>query len=134
MNEKKKPGAFDALTNTTQAVAVRTDQFKVKRQLTLDATSIARLGEVLCQTTGELEQIEMPGNGNKGEVNMAWAVPITDLLRTTQYLLICNALLVSAFNRAGQPLAGKYFAIRSGEIKAGKRYRTVDVVQLELAE
>lgn len=134
MSEKKKPGEFDALVAKAQEVAVTKDQFRVKRKLTLDATSIARLGEVLCQTTGELEQIEMPGNGKGHEVSMAWAVPITDLLHTTQYLLICNALLVSALKRAGEPLAGKYFAIRSGEIKAGKRYRSVDVVQLELAE
>jgi hypothetical protein len=31
-------------------------------------------------------------------------------------------------------LTGRYFAIKSGEIKAGKRYRQVDIFELELAQ
>ena len=58
-------------------------------------------------------------------------MPIRDVVTNDQYLLICNSLIVSALRRAGAPLAGKFFAMKSGEIKAGKRYRQVEVYELE---
>jgi hypothetical protein len=113
-------------------VAVRTDHLKAKRKLTLDATSIARLGEVVCQVTGELEVITMPPRGGNGEKSTAWAVPILDVVHNTEYLLIANAVIVGALKRSGEPLAGKYYAMRAGELHKGKNFRHVDVVELEL--
>lgn len=117
----------------TAAVAVRADTLVHKRQLTLDATSIARLKQVICRIEGELETIEMPPATKGGPPTTAAAVPIFDLVNNTSYLLICNSLIVSALQRAGGPLAGRYFAMRAGEIKAGKRYRSVEVIELEVA-
>lgn len=119
---------------TTTEVAVRADALKAKRKLTLDATSITRLGQVVCRIDGELETIEMPPQTKGGPVSHAAAVPIFDLVRTESYLLICNSLIVSALQRAGAPLTGRYFAMRAGEIKAGKRYRSVEVIELEAAQ
>ena len=133
-SEKKNATKYEELTASQNAIAVRTDKLKPMRRLTLDATSLVRLGEVICQATGELELIDMPGNGKNGEKSQAWAVPIYDVVHGTNYLLIANAQIVSGLRRAGEPLAGKYFAMRAGEIKAGKRFRQCDVILLELAE
>ena len=133
-SEKKPKTEYETITVSENAVTVRPDKLKPVRRLTLDATSLVRLGEVICQTTGELELIDMPGPGNNGAKSQAWAVPIFDVVHGTNYLLIANAVIVGALRRAGEPLAGKYFAMRAGEIKAGKRFRQCEVIQLELAE
>jgi hypothetical protein len=132
-NDKKKTEFMDVMTGEKH-VAVRTDKLRAKRRLTLDATSIVRLGEVICQATGELELIDMPGLSSNGEKSQAWAIPILDGVHQTNYLLICNVVMVGAIRRAGEPSGGKYFAMRAGEIRAGKRFRQVDVIELELAE
>ena len=74
----------------------------------------------------------MPGFDAARTPVKTWVVEITDVVRSTPWLLICNSLIKSAFERAGTPLAGRYFAIRAGDIVAGKRYRHVDIVELEL--
>lgn len=117
-----------------KAIAVRPESLQLKRKLTLDATSIARLKQVICRIDGELEVIEMPPAAKGAAPGQAVGVPITDVVTQTQYLLICNSLIVSALRRAGEPLTGKYFALRAGEIKAGKRYRHVDVMELEVTQ
>jgi hypothetical protein len=128
-----KPDILASVTQT-KALAVRLDQLSLKRKLTMDATSIARLGQVVCRVEGELEVIEMPPVAKGAAASQAYAVPIYDVITDQQWLLICNSLIVSAFNRAGPPLNGRYFALRAGEIKTGKRYRHVDVMELEVAE
>ena len=115
----------------TSAVAVRMDQLKSVRPLTMEATSISRLGAVVCQTLSELRMDLMPGFDAVRTPVKTPTVDITDVQTGESYTLICNALLASAFQRAGEPLAGRYFAIRSGDIVAGKRYRQVEVVELE---
>jgi hypothetical protein len=128
---KRQQNVVPTFTAPT-AVAVRTDHLKPKRKLTLDATSIVRLGEVVCQATGELEVIQMPPRGSQTEMQQAWAVPILDVVHNTEYLLIANAQIVGALRRSGEPIAGKYYAMRAGEIEKGKHFRHVDVIELEL--
>jgi hypothetical protein len=128
-----QPDLIANMTMTT-AVVVRPNQLKLKRKLTMDATSIARLAQVVCRVEGEMEVIEMPPAAKGAPPSEAHAVPILDLVRNEQFLLICNSLIVSAFRRAGEPLTGRYFALRAGDIAVGKRYRHVDVMELEVAE
>jgi hypothetical protein len=133
-DETKQVTDVARYTTGSNLPTVNPEKLVGKRKLTMDATSISRLGQVVCQVTGEMEVIQMPAVGAGNGKSDAVAVPIIDLLQKVDYLLICNSLIVSAFQRAGTPLAGRYFAIRSGEIKAGKRYRSVDIVELQLAE
>jgi hypothetical protein len=131
------PKTVTDLINTmteTKALTVKPETLNVKRRLTMDATSIARLKQVICRVDGEFESIEMPPAAKGAEPGAAVAVPITDVVNNVQYLLICNSLIVSALQRATPPLTGRYFAIKSGEIKAGKRYRQVEIFELELAQ
>jgi len=118
---------FDAIT----ALAVSMDDLRVKKRLTLEATSMTRLGSAVLQIDGELEEIEMPSKGNPPKPQKAWAIAATDVVRGECYMVILNVVLVSAFRRAGAPLTGRYFAIRAGEVKAGKHYRSFEVVELE---
>jgi hypothetical protein len=76
----------------------------------------------------------MPGFDAARTPTPTATVDVMDVLTGQNWCLICNAVLASAFRRAGEPLAGRYFAIRAGEIVAGKRYRKIDVVELEVAE
>jgi hypothetical protein len=129
-----KPSDLISSITQTTAVSLRPEQLKLKRKLTMDATSIARLGQLVCRIYGEFETIEMGGPNKDGFIPTAQAIPIFDVVRQEEYLLVCNALIVSAFKRAVPPLIGRYFALRSGEIVTGKRYRHVDVMELEVAE
>jgi hypothetical protein len=126
----------DLITTATEekSLAVKPETLKLKRRLTMDATSISRLKQVICRIDGEFESIEMPPAAKGAEPGAAVAVPITDVITQTQYLLICNSLIVSALQRATPPLVGRLFAMRAGEIKVGKRYRMVEVFEVELAQ
>jgi len=122
----RTPAVFEAALP-----AIKPEALKHKRRLTLDVVSVSRLWDVLMQCDGELTAIEMPSKFTETGKSEAWCVEITDIVRSEQYMLICNAVLAGALKRAGAPLTGRYFAVRVGEIKAGKRYRETEVVELE---
>lgn len=128
------PESAIARTQTSTTLAPKPEQLKQKRRYTLDVASIARLKEVLCMLNSEIYTIEMPPMAKDAPPSQAHAVDIVDLLRSQEYVLILNSVMLSALDRAGKPLTGRYFAFRGGEIKAGKRYRQVDVIELERAE
>lgn len=129
--DEMKP-VFSTLTQTT-ALTAPAKQLKPKRRLTLDATSIARLKEIVCRVDGEFEEI-------RTQLGRALAIPITDCVDNASYLMICNAQLVSGIERSRErvgdkpgTIVGKYFAIKAGEIVAGKRFRRVEVWEVEVA-
>lgn len=132
-NKNEVIPTFKTITETT-AVVKAPKALKATRKLTLDATSIARLGELVCRIDGEWEEVTT-------HLGPCKAIPITDILRSTEYLLLCNAMLVSGIERARvrvgdkvDTIVGKFFAIKSGEIDAGKRFRKVEVYQVEVQE
>jgi hypothetical protein len=123
-----------ALFQEKKALTITADKMKEVRKLTMDATSLPRLGQVICQTLSELYEVPMPSMADKAATTMTPVIDILDVVSGQAYLLICNALVKSAFVRAGAPLAGRYFAMRAGDIVAGKRYRKCDVWELERVE
>lgn len=133
---KENKTVQDLFTVTTQetAVAIRPETLTLKRKLTLDATSISRTKQMLCRIDGEFEQIDMPPIAQGAPPSKATAIPITDILTKEAFLLICNSLIVSALKRAGEPLTGKYFAMQDKGIKPGKRYRDVEIMELQVAK
>ena len=122
----RTPAVFEAALP-----AIKLESLKHKRLLTLSVIGISRLGEVLMQCDGELTAVEMPSKFTENGKSQAWTIDITDIVRCERYQLVCNAVLASSLRRAGEPLTGRYFAVRVGEIVAGKRYRATDVVELE---
>lgn len=133
---KENKTAQDLFTTATEqtAVAIRPETLKATRRLTLDATSIARLGKVICRIDGELENLTMPPITAGGEPGKAVAIPITDIVSQTSYLMFCNSMMQSSLKRAGEPLTGRYFAIADRGIREGKRYRQVEIFELEVAK
>lgn len=114
--------------------AVRQGELKPVRRLTMDATSLPRLGQAIVLVTGELGSITMNVPGKAGEQQEVPAIEVRLMPLGEERMLICNVVMASAFRRAGTPLAGRYFAMRAGEIKEGKHYRQIDIVELELVK
>lgn len=134
------PSLFDTDSGKKLSKPV-TDLFKVKKRLTRPVISIARYPELVVQVQGELKEIEMPVGGKKVEGQMTTVVDVLEIQTGTEVMLICNALIKSALERAAgdkkedgtptYPLVGRFFAMRAGDIQDGKRYRLVDVVELQ---
>lgn len=117
-----------------QALSTVSGKLTRKRRLTVDVTNISKLGELLALTQSDLYTRELPSTFHPSGKATVYCVDVVNVLTGEEYMLACNTVLASALQRAGTPLAGRYFAIRCGEIVAGKRYRRVDVVELERAE
>lgn len=109
-------------------------RMKVKRRLTIDVTNIQKLGQVVMMAQSELYTKEMPSSFDPSGKALARCVDIVDVVTGEPFMLACNTVLASALERAGQPLTGRYFAVRCGDVVAGKRYRRVDVVELQPEE
>jgi hypothetical protein len=120
--------------STTTSVAIRTEDLKAVRKLTMDATSLTRLVQIICQALSELYIVPMPSMASAGEMTPTTVIDILDVNTGENYMLICNALVKSALERAGEPLRGRYFSMRVGDIVAGKRYRKCEVIELELVK
>lgn len=128
-------GATEFIEKKTETALTRNlNTLKKKRRLTLDVTNIQKLGQIVCCTRSGLYTKELPSTFDPSGKALAYCVDITDVVTGDEFMLACNTVLRSAFMRAGEPLEGRYFAIRCGEQVAGKRYRRVDVVELEPAE
>lgn len=133
MADKKK----GVVSETTPSVfgesrlpAMRPESFKPGRKLTLDLISISKLEEVIIGAQGELTVTELPSKFTENGKANAWTLDAFNVMTGEEFMLACNTVLASALRRAGEPLTGRYFAIRVGEIKPGKRYRTVEVVEV----
>lgn len=114
--------------------AVRPEQLKAVKRLTLDVISIAKLGEVIALMQSELMTSELPSKFHPSGKATAYTINIFDVVRGEEYALVCNSILASVLGRDPNPLEGRYFAIRVGEIQEGKRYRKTEVVELELVK
>lgn len=131
-------------------------KFTRKRRITLDVTNLQKLGAVVACMQSELYEKELPSKFHPSGKAISTCVDIVNVHTGEEYMLACNTVLASALRRACMggipqnggspdaafepgvvrmiPLTGRYFAMRCGEVEAGKRYRRVDVVELERAE
>lgn len=134
MAKEEKAPAVTQVPNAMEVPklpAVRPENLKPVKRLTLDVVSLSKLGEVIALMQSELMTSEFPSKFHPSGKAMAYSINIYDVVRGSTYTLICNSILASVLSRDSQPLEGRYFAIRVGEIVAGKRYRRTDVVELE---
>jgi hypothetical protein len=107
---------------------------RLKRKLTLDLTSIGKLthnGEAIFRCDSEMMQMSLPSHFSVEGRALAWVIDITGRYSGEKYLLPCPAVLASNLARAGEPLMGRWFAVTMGEQKPGKRYRDMQVDELE---
>lgn len=107
-------------------------KLKVKRVLTLPLISMAHRDILVCQILEEPKPADFELGPSVEKPPLL--VRILDLDTMTQALLICSALVISAFERAGGLLTGRYFALKSGEIRNGKmfNYRDIQTSEMEI--
>lgn len=131
-DEKKSASEMQPYFQQATAVAVPLNKLKPLKRLTLEALSIAKIGELVCQCTSELREETMPSKFHESGHAIAACVDVIDLMRGEEFMLICNTVLASALRRVEGPITGRYFAIKCGAIVAGKTYRKVDVMEVWL--
>lgn len=104
---------------------------KVKTELTIPLVSMAHTALLTCRVLGEPyidEQITALGKDTNTKPTV---VLICDLDDNAQKLLVCNAIILSAFRKAGMPITNRIFQLRAGNIREGKNYRDIHVVEME---
>lgn len=118
----------------SKALTVRPEKLRELRVLSLDATSMIRLNQVVCQMLSEIYVQKMPGfDAAKTPVDTQ-CIDILDIVTGESHFLVLHSVLASTLRRAGQPLVGRYFAIRCKEALPGKRYKMFDVKELAVGE
>jgi hypothetical protein len=126
-----KPHPAPVVFSKPTALAIKLDQLKVKRSFDLNLISISKLGQLVMMCQSELKLTSLPSKYAENGKADAYTIDVMDCETGEEIMLACNTVLTSKLKRAGEPLAGRYFAVRVKEIVAGKRYRDVDVVELE---
>lgn len=104
---------------------------KVKRNLTIPLISMAHRPELTCVMMSEPFQDAMIQAVGKDAKIPPTLILVFNLDEQAEALLVVNALMASAFQRAGGPLTGRFFHFQAGEIRAGKNYRDITVTELE---
>lgn len=128
--QQKASAIQDQMTTAVVPISKPSD-FKALKRITRDVSTMTRLGEAIVMLQSELFTIKMKSTFPPHEERDVWAVQVLDCLRGEEYTLILGAVLASTFKQEPQPLTGKYYAIRNGEIPPGKRYRKPEVILLE---
>jgi hypothetical protein len=133
---KKKNEASEAeqtplVIETASVPALRPQDLKVTRKLTLDIASVAKIGEVIFLAQSEVEIVELPSKFTENGKANAAVIDVVDVLRGLEYRLALNSIAANELRRYPPPLTGQYFAIRVGEMKPGKRYRDTQVFKVE---
>ena len=111
---------------------IRPSDLKTKRKLTLDVLSISKIGAIVMQCNGELQLAEFPSKFSANGKAPAYCIDVTDCETGEQYTLICNTVLSSALKRAAEPLTGRFFKVKVGDVRPGKTYRDTEVYEQEL--
>lgn len=120
---------FNRVINTRKAITAIT----FKRTLTRPLTSISHCKEIMVTVTQEMYAYELPTKGRSDKMQPATILEGTDAESGEEILLILNAMMKSALERAGAPLIGRTFAFREQGVRADKNYRVVDVVEVEVS-
>lgn len=125
-----------------------------KRTLTKALVAMAHQMELLFQVTGAAYNLALPVAGRSDKPQDALVIDGVNLETGEEIALVLNEMMVSGFAKALPPdvlstrapdvdfrtfllansaaLIGKAFAMRAGDIKADKRYRVVDVVEVDV--
>lgn len=104
------------------------------KQYTVALIAMVHEGDLLCEIRSKIYQMELPVKGRTETMQPARIVDVINLQTGEYQALICNETMVSAFERAGQetPIIGRFFALKCGDMVADKRYRMVDVVEVQV--
>lgn len=103
-----------------------------QKTLTKPLMSVSHRKEMMVGMLGEPYELEIPVAGRSEKAGAATVVDCLDFDTKSEITLVCNTMMVSAFKRDGKPLRGRVFHIEDRDIKADKRYRVVNVQEVEL--
>jgi len=104
---------------------------KLKQRLTIPLISMAHLPLLVARILSDPYQDEKITALGKDSAIAPTVVKIFNLDTQEEALLVVNVLIASAFERAGKPLVGRLFRFVGGEVRDGKRYRDIDVCEME---
>jgi hypothetical protein len=125
----------------------------LKSTLTRPLLAAAHFKKLLFTCTGELYLMPLKGKSRAGEISDCVVVDGIDEETGEEATLMCNAMMSSAFGRAGYatyvygedaegnvvcnsasglPIFGHSFAFKAGLINEGEGYRRVDVVEVTI--
>lgn len=149
-----QPSVSDAFDRYINGGVQRITAINFKRQLTRTLVAMAHRSQLLIQFTGEMYVLDLPSTGRAEATSPAFVVDGIDLETGEEISLVCNVVIVSSLQRAGysvvssrepnenkvmvthytpgRVLLGGQFAMRSGAIKAGKAYRDIQVVEVQV--
>ena len=105
-----------------------------KQHLTIPLLSMAHLPTLTCKILSEPYRDEKITALGKDTKIAPTVILVYDLDAEKEGLLVVNAIIASAFERAGGSLTGRYFNFTAGTIREGKNYRDIDVTELQWAE
>ena len=104
----------------------------MKRTLTRNIVSMAHTRELLCTFTSEPYKFKLAVAGRSDTMQDADVADIVNLETGEESMLVLNTVMLSAITRDGKPTSGRSFAFRQGSVRADKKYRVVDVVEVEV--
>jgi hypothetical protein len=109
----------------TKAAPVKRERKEVK--LTLPLLSMAHLSELTCLVMSEPYDFELPTDAARGKTAPAKVVNIVNELDSSDAILILSTVMLSAITKGDKKTSGRTFKFVSGQIRAGKKYRDVQV-------
>jgi len=111
-------------------VTINPTELRVVGHITREAITLTKLGDCVLRMDGELFDIPMRSVFTPDETHEVPCVEVTDVIRGAPYVLMCGTVLASTLRRQVNPLSGRLFAMRQLDLRPGKRYRDVQVVEV----
>lgn len=102
----------------------------VKSRVTKPLVSMAHIQEFFCKVLSEMREsdMELETSGKKGK---AQVIDVIDLSTGDEAILICNTIMQSSFAKLEGGIVGRCFLLKAGGIKEGKKYRQIDVYEID---
>ena len=106
--------------------------FTVKNRLTKPLISMAHTQEFYGKILGAITESDIKVEGARGDNKMQLCDAV-DLQTGEAVQLICSAIMVSSLNKLyhDDTYIGKCFAFVAGTIREGKKYRNIDIYEIE---
>jgi hypothetical protein len=105
-----------------------------KKNFTPQLIAMAHERELLCQIRSEIYTMELPVKGRTETMQDANVVDVLNVETGMDHILILNVMMHRALTTAAVQgtIVGRYFACKSDDMVADKRYRAVNVVEVEV--
>jgi hypothetical protein len=123
------------LMQRTPNALIRPKSISLGRLLTRPLVAPAHRQRIVFEATGNMYEMTLRAAGRTDKDSPAIVcegVDWTDPENPQEIILVCNEMLKSAFQRCAADIKGLWFAIAAGDIVADKRYRHIEVRQLEV--